>query len=113
MSGGAFDYRQWHIEQIADDIEDLIEKNGRKKTNDELKEEHWHGPDWYEKYPEDLYHYKYPDEVIEKFKESLTILRQAAVYAQRIDWLLSGDDGEETFLERLEKELSELKNNNE
>ena len=31
MSGGAFDYRQWHIEQIADDIEDLIEKMVGKK----------------------------------------------------------------------------------
>jgi len=108
MSGGAFDYRQWHIEQIADDIEDLIEKNGRKKTNDELKEEHWHGDDWYEKYPEDLYHYKYPDEVIEKFKEGMKALRVAAVYAQRIDWLISGDDGEESFLERLKEELGQL-----
>jgi hypothetical protein len=109
MSGGAFDYKQWHIEQIADDIEDLIEKNGRKKTNDELKEEHWHGDDWYEKYPEDLYHYKYPDEVIEKFKEGMKSLRVAAVYAQRIDWLISGDDGEESFLERLKEELDELR----
>lgn len=108
MSGGAFDYRQWHIEQIADDIEDLIEKNGREKTREELKEEGWRGDDWYEKYPEDLYHYKYPDEVIEKFKEGMKALRVAAVYAQRIDWLISGDDGEESFLERLKEELGEL-----
>ena len=112
MSGGHFDYKQWHINQIADDVEKLIERNGREKTREELKEEGWRNDDWYEKYPEDLYYYKYPDEVIEKFKESLTILRQAAVYAQRIDWLLSGDDGEETFLKRLEKELSELKKDN-
>jgi hypothetical protein len=108
MSGGAFDYRQWHIEQIADDIEDLIEKNGREKTREELKDDFWHGPDWYEKYPEDLYHYKYPDEVIEKFKEGMKALRVAAVYAQRIDWLISGDDGEESFLERLKEELGQL-----
>ncbi len=112
MSGGHFDYKQQHINQIADDVEKLIERNGREKTREELKDEHWNGPDWYERYPEDLYYYKYPDEVIEKFKESLTILRQAAVYAQRIDWLLSGDDGEESFLERLEKELSELNGGN-
>jgi hypothetical protein len=112
MSGGHFDYKQWYINQIADDVEKIIERNGRKKTDEELKDESWRRDDWYEKYPEDLYHYKYPDEVIEKFKEGLTILRQAAVYAQRIDWLLSGDDGEETFLKRLEKELSELKEDN-
>ena len=108
MSGGAFDYKQWHIEQIADDVEKLIEKNGREKTREELKEEGWRNDDWYEKYPEDLYHYKYPDEVIEKFKEGIKVLRIAAVYAQRIDWLLSGDDGEESFLERLKEELGEL-----
>ncbi len=108
MSGGAFDYRQWHIEQIADDIEDLIEKNGREKTREELKEEGWRNNDWYEKYPEDLYHYKYPDEVIERFKEGMKVLRVAAVYAQRIDWLISGDDGEESFLERLKEELGQL-----
>jgi len=33
------------------------------------------------------------------------VLRKAAIYAQRIDWLLSGDDGEESFLERLKEEL--------
>ena len=38
------------------------------------------------------------------------ILKQAEIYAQRIDWLLSGDDGEESFHERLKEELEELKN---
>ena len=108
MSGGAFDYKQWHIEQIADDVEKLIEKNGREKTREELKEEGWRNDDWYEKYPEDLSHYKYPDEVIEKFKEGMKVLKIAAVYAQRIDWLLSGDDGEESFLKRLKEELGQL-----
>ena len=73
-----------------------------------MKNEGWRDPDWYEKYPEDKFHYKYPDEVIEKFKEGLEILRKAEVYAQRIDWLISGDDGEESFLERLKEDLSKL-----
>jgi hypothetical protein len=106
MSGGHFDYKQHHINEIADSVEQVILNNG-KPISDEIRKKHerWYGVDWYEKYPEELYHYKYPDEVIEKFKEGLTILRQAAVYAQRIDWLLSGDDGEESFLRRLKKEL--------
>jgi len=108
MSGGYFDYKQWHITEIADRVESLIESNGREKTREELKGEFWHGDDWYEKYPEDLSHYKYPDEVIEKFKEGMKVLRVAAVYAQRIDWLLSGDDGEESFLKRLQEELGQL-----
>jgi hypothetical protein len=108
MSGGRFDYVQYKIDDIADSIERVIEKNGRKKTKEELKSEGWHDPDWYEKYPEDLYHLKYPDEVIEKFKEGVKMLRIAAVYAQRIDWLLSGDDGEESFLRRLKEDLDKL-----
>ena len=40
-------------------------------------------------------------------KEGIHHLKIAYIYAQRIDWLLSGDDGEETFLERLQKELED------
>ena len=108
MSGGAFEYSQYKIGYIADEVEQLIRKNGKEKTKEEMKDEGWRDPDWYEKYPEDKFHYKYPDEVIEKFKEGLEILRKAEVYAQRIDWLISGDDGEESFLERLKEDLSKL-----
>jgi hypothetical protein len=108
MSGGRFQYKQYEINYIADQIEHEVLTNGKKKTDDELKEEGWRDPDWYKKYPEDLYHYEYPEEVIEKFKEAVIVLRKAAVYAQRVDWLLSGDDGEETFLERLKKDLDKL-----
>lgn len=109
MSGGRFHYDQYRIGRIADDIEEVIEKNGREKTKEEIKEESWRTNDWYNKYnkyPEDSYYHKYPDEVIEKFKEGLDILRKAEIYVQRIDWLLSGDDGEETFLKRLNEDLN-------
>ena len=108
MSGGAFDYNQHKIGYIIEEIEEVINDNGREKTEEELKEESWRDPDWYEKYPEDLFHYKYPDEVIEKMKEGIEVLKRAQIYAQRIDWLLSGDDGEESFLKRLEEDLNEL-----
>ena len=108
MSGGHYDYDQYKIGYIADSIEQEIRKSGRKKTKEELKDESWRGDDWYEKYPEDLYHYKYPEEVLEKFKEGVRHLRVAQIYAHRIDWLLSGDDGEESFLERLDEELKNL-----
>ena len=49
--------------------------------------------------------------MIEKFKEGLKILRQAEVYAHRIDWLISGDDGEDNFLERLKQDLKKLESN--
>ena len=108
MSGGSFQYDQYKIGYIADQIEEVIIKNGVKKTPEDLKQEGWRDPDWYKKYPEDLSHYKYPDEVIEKMKEAVRALKIAQEYAQRVDWLLSGDDGEESFLSRLEENLKKL-----
>ena len=107
MSGGAFDYNQYKIGYIADQIEEVIVKNGLEKTPEELKN-NWIDPEWYKKYPEDLFHYKYPDEVIEKMEEAVKVLKIAQVYAQRVDWLLSGDDGEESFLRRLDEDLDKL-----
>ena len=110
MSGGTFDYNQRHIRYIADDIEDEIAKSGKPKTQRELKEEGWYrDSSWYEKYPEDLNHYKYRDEIIEEFKKGYEILRKAEIYAQRIDWYLAGDDGEESFMERLKQDLDALR----
>lgn len=109
MSGGRFDYSQYKIREIAEDIESEIYRSGKKKTPEELKDDSWRGEDWYKKYPEDLKHYEYPPEVIKEFKKGVKLLKQAAVYAQRIDWLLSGDDGDETFLERLKEDLKEIK----
>jgi hypothetical protein len=111
MSGGTFDYNQHRIRYIADDIEKEIAKSGKPKTQRELKDESgWRdNREWYEKYPEDLNHYKYPDEVIAEFKNAYEALRKAEIYAQRIDWLLAGDDGEESFLKRLKTDLEVLR----
>lgn len=108
MSGGHFNYDQYKIGYIADDIETVIERNGREKTREEMKAEGWKDPNWYEKYPEDKFYYKYPPGVIEQFKIAVQKLREAQVYAHRVDWLLSDDDGEESFLRRLKEDLSKL-----
>jgi hypothetical protein len=42
-------------------------------------------------------------------KRAVYVLRMAYIYAQRIDWMLSGDDGEESLAERLAEELDELR----
>ena len=111
MSGGTFDYNQRRIRYIADDIEQEIAKSGKPKTPRELKEEgEWRDNDeWYKKYPEDLNHHKLRDEILEEFKNAYEILRKAEIYAQRIDWYLAGDDGEDSFLKRLKSDLELLK----
>ena len=105
MSGGRFNYDQYRINEIAEQIRSEIDKMGTKKDRSEL----YMDSDYYKKYPDELYHYKYPDEIIKKFEEAITYLKIASIYAQRVDYLLSGDDSEESFLKRLNDELLKLK----
>jgi hypothetical protein len=108
MSGGHWDYLQYRFTDVVEDIQNIVERNGKEKTREELKNESWRDPEWYEKYPEDKFHHKYPDEVIKEFNKGAEIIKKAQVYMQRIDWLLSGDDGEESFIERLKEDLEKL-----
>ena len=106
MSGGHFDYNQGRIRDIYEIIQEEIENNGKEIP----KNERYNDKEWYEKYPEDKYHRKYPNEILDEFKKAVILLKKAEVYTKRIDWYISGDDGEESFLSSLKKELSELKN---
>lgn len=51
---------------------------------------------------------EWSEETLQEFRRGIAVLKRAIVYAQRIDWLLSGDDGEDTFHERLKEELDKL-----
>ena len=97
MSGGHFDYDQYRIDNIANEVEQLIIMNGVEQNT---------GENWYDY----TFVQNYSPEVIEEFKKGLKILRMATIYAQRIDWLVSGDYGEEQFLKRLAADLDELEN---
>jgi hypothetical protein len=101
MSGGRFNYDQYKINEIVEAIQDVIDNNKVPYSQKELRRDTWLTPG--------SMRYEYEDETIEKFKEGADILKRAYVYAQRIDWLLSSDDGESTFHERLKKDLEKLK----
>lgn len=83
MSGGAFNYNDYHITGIADHIEELIRDNEDNTV--------------------------YSEATIQRFREAVKLLREAGVYVHRIDWLVSGDDGEDSFHKRLERDLERLK----
>lgn len=165
MSGGYFDYQQYHIEDIANSIEREIEEATKPKPPKVWKEgvtvfkkiDDWHSVAFYkvfktydeavkhlkkdkaykfvreyeknerriaefmegekmvevretkyQEYEDDEYYPEYSEETIQIFKDAVKLLRKAAIYANRIDWLLSGDDGEDNLKERLKKELKEL-----
>lgn len=63
----------------------------------------------YEEYEDGKYYPGYSDETIKEFENAIDILNKASVYVHRIDWFLSGDDGEESFHLRLKEELDKLK----
>lgn len=92
MSGGHFDYKQYQIGYIADEVEQLI------ITNDSEEKDQWGC----------CVGAHYSAETIEEFKKACAILKQAYVYVQRIDWLVSGDDGEDSFHLRLKKDMERL-----
>lgn len=92
MSGGHFNHSQYQIDYIAEEIETLIHNNGSQE-----KDQYGY-----------LLHQTYLDDIIEQFKIASLKLREAYIYAQRIDWLVSGDDGEDSFRERLKSSLDKL-----
>ena len=54
------------------------------------------------------YFQEYGEETVAELRNGLDILRKAAVYAERIEWLLSSDDSEESFLQRLKEDLKKI-----
>ena len=92
MSGGTFDYKQYDLGYMADLIEQEIRTNSEKDC--------------------DGYCENFSSETLHLLKLGENKLREALIFAQRIDWLLAGDDGEETFKKRLTKDLEKHGYNN-
>lgn len=87
MSGGHFNYNQFHIEGIVGELESLL------KLNPEEKRMLW---------------YDFSEETFNEMRTAITYLKIAQVYVNRLDYLISGDDGEDTFHSRLKEELSQV-----
>lgn len=115
MSGGRFDHAQYRITDIYTSIEDYM--GGHELDEDEVRDyinDRWiedEEKDYIRKHRHTIPNqYGYTEETLAEFRKAVEILKQAEVYAQRIDWLFSGDDGEESFHERLKEDLENLKN---
>lgn len=114
MSGGHFGYAQYRISDIYTSIEEYVngreldEEDVRDYINDRCLEDE--EKDYIRKHLHTIPNpYGYTEETLAEFRKGIEIMKQAGVYAQRIDWLLSGDDGEESFHERLKEDLGKLK----
>ena len=62
----------------------------------------------YEEYEDGNYYPDYSKETINEFKNAIKTLKKTSIYVNRLDWLISGDDGEKEFHKRLKIELDEL-----
>lgn len=85
MSGGYFDYKQYHIDDMVEDIERIVRESNSGDSR-----------------------WEYSAETISRFYEAIHFLQIAKVYAHRIDWLLCGDDSEDSFHARLNEQLEKL-----
>lgn len=101
MSGGHFDYNQRRILDIAESVQHELDIQGKPKSKEELFMEQ----EYYDKHPEEAVNFTYPEDIQKEFKKAVDCLEKAYIYAQRIDWYLSGDDGEDSFRKRLKEEL--------
>jgi len=84
MSGGAFDYKNHFIEDIACDIELRIQNSQRKRG------------------------IVFSDSVEDKFQLAVLYLRAAGKMAHEIDYLLSSDTSERSFMERWKEDVEPL-----
>ncbi len=94
MSGGRYEYIQHRIDDVAEDIENIIKTNHSKELNE---------------YGDEIGRH-FSRDTLENMVIGLAIIKMAAVYIHRIDYLMSGDDGEESFKRRLRGDLEKLKN---
>lgn len=102
MSGGSLsDYKEYYISMISKNIKEVIDKNKVLRTYHDSWEYDSKG-NLYEEYK---YEYNFTEETIECFKKAVEYLDLAYIYAYRIDYLMSGDDGEEDFHRRLKEDL--------
>ena len=102
MSGGKFAYEQYKIRMILEEIQNELDKQGQEKQVAFFEKE------YYEKYPEARFEEVYREDVQQIFKDGIEALKKAEIYAQRIDWYLSGDDGEDSLVSRLKSDLDKL-----
>lgn len=80
MSGGFFDYKHFCLTDIAQELEEVILENNNED------------------------YYKFSEEILQKFNQTIDMIRKTQKMITRVDYLLEGDDGPESFLRRWAEE---------
>lgn len=101
MSGGRFDYNQYRIGDIYKQMMQIVKHNDINAPEEQEFDYRYYSRDNHK-------NYRLSPEVIEKFKEIIHYLMRAEAYAERADWLLSGDDGEDGFFKRINQDMRRI-----
>lgn len=83
MSGGHFEYAYFHVEQFCNSLEYEIKHNKKKNEYGDCT--------------------NYKPKTIRELKRILKWCEITAKLMEHTEWLYSGDDSEETFLENIKK----------
>ena len=107
MSGGSMDYVARKICDAARHIQSELANVELKRKSKRYCEVY----DGYKKEHPDIAYLQSPealtDAVIKRLQDALICVRKAAIYAERVEWLTSGDDGYENFCMRTDEQLAE------
>lgn len=97
MSGGSMEYVYVHFDEAASYIQ-------RELAKVELCRKHkrfFYVSKYYQEYYPEVDYLKSPEAltnaVVKRLRDALVCVRKAAIYARRVEWLTSGDDGYESF----------------
>ena len=111
MSGGALDYSFIHINETVRRIQEEIEKLEamiHRGDTGGYRISQYHK----NRFPERA---EFQSEeslakaVLQVYRNAVECLTKASMYSQRIEWMLSGDDGPEELVLRVEEELNQEK----
>lgn len=82
MSGGYFDHSERNFLDVAEQIIEYVEDNQISGLDE-----------------------RFSPEVLERLREAVQVMKMAAIYHKHVDYLFSGDYGEESFLFHLKRAL--------
>ena len=89
MSGGYFEYQDWRLDEIANRLRLAI---ARCRTGNK--------------------YYKYSNDFLNEMIDAHNKARELRATLHRIDWVLSADNGEDSYFEYLAEDLKEIEYDN-
>lgn len=97
MSGGTFDYKEGTFKyNVVEPLEEILERYKAHRKGISVAD----CSEWEAEFAKSL-----SDKTMSSMEDGLIVMKMAVAYAERIDYLLASDDGEEEFHKKLRHDL--------